>query len=66
MKVTVPPTLIISAVAVLLSCLAPTARASSVATVNVPEPGSIALLGTGLLVCGRLLRRKRASDETAA
>jgi PEP-CTERM motif len=32
----------------------------------VPEPGTIALLGTGLLVCGRLLRRKREDGEESA
>jgi hypothetical protein len=32
----------------------------------VPEPGTIALLGTGLLVCGRLLRRKKEDEEAAA
>jgi hypothetical protein len=32
----------------------------------VPEPGTIALLGTGLLLCGRLLRRKRDDEEAAA
>jgi PEP-CTERM motif len=32
----------------------------------VPEPGSIALLGTGLLLCGWLLRRKKHSEEAAS
>ena len=32
----------------------------------VPEPGTIALLGTGLLLCGRLLRRKKEDEEAAA
>jgi len=31
----------------------------------IPEPGTIALLGAGLLVCGRLLRRKKEGDEAA-
>jgi hypothetical protein len=32
----------------------------------VPEPGTIALLGTGLLICGRLLRRKKQGEEEVA
>jgi hypothetical protein len=32
----------------------------------VPEPGTIALLGTGLLLCGRLLRKKKEDGDEAA
>jgi hypothetical protein len=39
---------------------------ASVQISPVPEPGSIALLGTGLLLCGRLLRRKKQDEEAAA
>jgi len=44
----------------------------SIATITVssaspvPEPGSIALLGTGLLLCGRLLRKKKEEGAEAA
>jgi len=59
--------LMILATAVLLSCLAQTASAETVAKIAVPEPGTIALLGTGLLLCARLLRRKKEDgEETAA
>jgi hypothetical protein len=39
---------------------------ASVQISPVPEPGTIALLGTGLLLCGRLLRRKKEDEEAAA
>jgi hypothetical protein len=32
----------------------------------VPEPGTIALLGSGLLLCGRLLRKKKEDGDEAA
>jgi PEP-CTERM motif len=32
----------------------------------VPEPGTIALLGTGLLLCGRLLRKKKEDGDEAS
>jgi hypothetical protein len=32
----------------------------------VPEPGTMALLGAGLLVCGRLLRRKKEDEAESA
>ena len=57
--------LMIMAAAVLLPCLADAAlitiRGTSVSP--VPEPGTMALLGVGLLICGRLLRRKKEEGE---
>ena len=32
----------------------------------VPEPGTIALLGSGLLLCGRLLRKKKEDGDEAS
>ena len=60
--------LMLLAAAVLLPCLAEAAlitiRGTSVSP--VPEPGTMALLGTGLLLCGRLLRRKKEEGEESA
>jgi PEP-CTERM motif len=39
---------------------------SGVAVSPVPEPGSIALLGTGLLFCGWLLRRRKQPEEATS
>jgi len=39
---------------------------ASVTISPVPEPGTIALLGTGLLLCGRLLRKKKEDGDEAA
>jgi hypothetical protein len=42
-----------------------TATVAGFAPTNTPEPASLALMGTGIVFCARLLRRKKKTAEAA-